>query len=106
MIKEVIRLTSSGLIVTRLINAFSPRRNHNRLSLCSEWILNGNHVVLTYLGIRVSDISQILEEAKKRWLRPGEVCEIIRNYQRFHLRPDPPYKPSGKKPEVPFAALK
>ncbi|MCL7040978.1 hypothetical protein MKW94_020548 [Papaver nudicaule] len=41
------------------------------------------------------DISQILEEAKLRWLRPNEVCEILRNYQRFIITPDPPYKPSG-----------
>ncbi|MQL91488.1 hypothetical protein Taro_024098 [Colocasia esculenta] len=41
------------------------------------------------------DIKQILAEAKSRWLRPSEVCEIIRNYQKFHLTPDPPYKPSG-----------
>uniref|UniRef100_A0A1D1Z014 Calmodulin-binding transcription activator 1 n=1 Tax=Anthurium amnicola TaxID=1678845 RepID=A0A1D1Z014_9ARAE len=41
------------------------------------------------------DIAQILAEAKSRWLRPSEVCEIIRNFQKFHLTPDPPYKPSG-----------
>ncbi|KAI3920290.1 hypothetical protein MKW92_044542 [Papaver armeniacum] len=41
------------------------------------------------------DISQILAEAKLRWLRPNEVCEILRNYQRFIITPDPPYKPSG-----------
>ncbi|XP_078445478.1 calmodulin-binding transcription activator 2-like isoform X2 [Wolffia australiana] len=43
----------------------------------------------------LEDVSQILEEAKTRWLRPSEVCGIIRNYHRFHLKPDPPYKPSG-----------
>ncbi|KAI3980819.1 hypothetical protein MKX01_025384 [Papaver californicum] len=41
------------------------------------------------------DISQIFAEAKLRWLRPNEVCEILRNYQRFIITPDPPYKPSG-----------
>ncbi|CAL9748558.1 unnamed protein product [Musa acuminata subsp. burmannicoides] len=41
------------------------------------------------------DIAQILQEAKSRWLRPSEICEILRNYQRFNLTPDPPYKPPG-----------
>ncbi|XP_072975086.1 calmodulin-binding transcription activator 3-like [Typha angustifolia] len=41
------------------------------------------------------DIAQILHEAKTRWLRPSEICEILRNYQRFKLTPDPPYKPFG-----------
>ncbi|XP_020520472.1 calmodulin-binding transcription activator 3 isoform X1 [Amborella trichopoda] len=41
------------------------------------------------------DISQILLEAQNRWLRPSEVCEILRNYQKFYLTPDPPYKPPG-----------
>ncbi|KAJ4791761.1 calmodulin-binding transcription activator [Rhynchospora pubera] len=41
------------------------------------------------------DIAKIVQEAKTRWLRPGEICEIIRNYQRFQLTPDPPYKPDG-----------
>ncbi|XP_058077242.1 calmodulin-binding transcription activator 1-like isoform X2 [Magnolia sinica] len=39
------------------------------------------------------DISQILSEAQNRWLRPSEVCEILRNYQKFSVTPDPPYKP-------------
>ncbi|XP_038980339.1 calmodulin-binding transcription activator 1-like isoform X2 [Phoenix dactylifera] len=41
------------------------------------------------------DITQILLEAKTRWLRPSEICEILRNYQRFILATDPPYKPPG-----------
>lgn len=41
------------------------------------------------------DIAQILLEAKTRWLRPSEICEILRNYQRFNLTTDPPYKPPG-----------
>ncbi|KAF8392685.1 hypothetical protein HHK36_023034 [Tetracentron sinense] len=35
----------------------------------------------------------ILLEAQHRWLRPSEICEILRNYQKFCLKPDPPYKP-------------
>lgn len=41
------------------------------------------------------DIEQILQEAQHRWLRPSEVCEILRNYQKFYLTPDPPHKPPG-----------
>ncbi|KAF5185356.1 Calmodulin-binding transcription activator [Thalictrum thalictroides] len=41
------------------------------------------------------DITQILLEAQNRWLRPNEVCEILRNYKKFNLTPDPPYKPPG-----------
>ncbi|KAJ4956918.1 hypothetical protein NE237_013701 [Protea cynaroides] len=41
------------------------------------------------------DISQILLEAQHRWLRPNEVCEILSNYKKFQLTPDPPYKPPG-----------
>ncbi|XP_068661957.1 calmodulin-binding transcription activator 3-like [Aristolochia californica] len=40
-------------------------------------------------------IGQILAEAQHRWLRPGEICEILRNHQRFRLTSDPPYKPLG-----------
>ncbi|OVA16678.1 IQ motif [Macleaya cordata] len=48
-----------------------------------------------YLPNQQLDLGQILSEAQNRWLRPNEVCEILRNYQRFSITPDPPYKPSG-----------
>lgn len=41
------------------------------------------------------DIGQILLDAQNRWLRPTEVCEILRNYKKFRLTPEPPFKPSG-----------
>nr|XP_010921342.1 calmodulin-binding transcription activator 1 isoform X2 [Elaeis guineensis] len=41
------------------------------------------------------DITQILLEAKTRWLRPSEICEILRNYQKLNLATDPPYRPPG-----------
>ncbi|KAH9309385.1 hypothetical protein KI387_037296, partial [Taxus chinensis] len=41
------------------------------------------------------DIGQILLEAQHRWLRPTEVCEILRNFKKFRLAPDPPHKPTG-----------
>ncbi|KAK6121215.1 hypothetical protein DH2020_045041 [Rehmannia glutinosa] len=44
------------------------------------------------LGSRL-DIKQILSEAKHRWLRPAEVCEILRNYEKFHISPEAPNKP-------------
>lgn len=40
-----------------------------------------------------SDIEQILLEAQHRWLRPAEICEILRNYRKFHIAPEPPNKP-------------
>lgn len=39
------------------------------------------------------DIEQILVEAQHRWLRPAEICEILRNYQKFRIAPEPPNKP-------------
>ncbi|CAL9048606.1 unnamed protein product [Musa banksii] len=39
------------------------------------------------------DIEQILLEAQHRWLRPAEICEILRNYRKFHIAPEPPNKP-------------
>ncbi|KAF6156521.1 hypothetical protein GIB67_011322 [Kingdonia uniflora] len=41
------------------------------------------------------DLGKILEEAQTRWLRPNEVCEILRNHQLFKLTPDPPRLPSS-----------
>ncbi|ONK74053.1 uncharacterized protein A4U43_C03F2300 [Asparagus officinalis] len=40
-------------------------------------------------------IEQILQEAQHRWLRPAEICEILRNYQKFHIAPEPPHRPSS-----------
>lgn len=39
------------------------------------------------------DLDRILIEAQNRWLRPNEICEILRNHQRFQLRTDPPVRP-------------
>ncbi|KAL0375984.1 UNVERIFIED_CONTAM: Calmodulin-binding transcription activator 1 [Sesamum calycinum] len=44
------------------------------------------------LGFRL-DIKQILLEAQHRWLRPAEICEILRNYEKFHISPEAPTKP-------------
>ncbi|KAJ4950273.1 hypothetical protein NE237_027105 [Protea cynaroides] len=41
------------------------------------------------------DIQQILLEAQNRWLRPAEICEILRNYRDFRIAPEPPNKPSS-----------
>eukprot|EP00250_Pteridium_aquilinum_P015682 c22699_g1_i1 orf=609-3917(+) len=40
-------------------------------------------------------LCQILQEAHHRWLRPTEVCEILRNFRKFKLTPDPPHKPQS-----------
>ncbi|KAI4317272.1 hypothetical protein L6164_025155 [Bauhinia variegata] len=39
------------------------------------------------------DIGQILSEAQHRWLRPAEICEILRNYKNFRIAPEPANMP-------------
>ncbi|KAF3441067.1 hypothetical protein FNV43_RR19353 [Rhamnella rubrinervis] len=39
------------------------------------------------------DIEQILIEAQHRWLRPAEICEILKNYERFRIAPEPANMP-------------
>lgn len=46
-----------------------------------------------YVPNQQLDLEQILQEAQYRWLQPTEICEILRNYQKFHLTPDPPVRP-------------
>ncbi|KAK8499435.1 hypothetical protein V6N13_050363 [Hibiscus sabdariffa] len=46
-----------------------------------------------YLPNQQLDHQQILQEALHRWLRPVEVCEILRNYSKFRLSDKPPSKP-------------
>lgn len=41
------------------------------------------------------DISQMVLEARKRWLRPTEICEILSNYRSFSLSPEPPNRPGS-----------
>ncbi|KAK2655752.1 hypothetical protein Ddye_008804 [Dipteronia dyeriana] len=41
------------------------------------------------------DIEQILLEAQHRWLRPAEICEILRNFKNFRIAPEPPNMPSS-----------
>ncbi|KAH6766999.1 hypothetical protein C2S52_017982 [Perilla frutescens var. hirtella] len=43
--------------------------------------------------IAQQNIKQILSEAQHRWLRPAEICEILRNYEKFHISPESPNKP-------------
>ncbi|KAK7291740.1 hypothetical protein RIF29_07121 [Crotalaria pallida] len=38
-------------------------------------------------------LDEILQEAGHRWLRPAEICEILRNFHKFKLTPDPPVRP-------------
>ncbi|XP_030539299.1 calmodulin-binding transcription activator 3-like isoform X1 [Rhodamnia argentea] len=46
-----------------------------------------------YLPAQHLDLQQIIQEAQHRWLRPTEICEILRNYQKFNLTPEPPSRP-------------
>ncbi|KAL1204081.1 Calmodulin-binding transcription activator 2 [Cardamine amara subsp. amara] len=39
------------------------------------------------------DIQQLLSEAQHRWLRPAEICEILRNHHKFHIASEPPNRP-------------
>ncbi|GKV23418.1 hypothetical protein SLEP1_g33150 [Rubroshorea leprosula] len=39
------------------------------------------------------DIEQILLEAQHRWLRPAEICEVLENYQKYHISAEPPNAP-------------
>lgn len=41
------------------------------------------------------DIEQILIEAQHRWLRPAEICEILRNYKKFRIAPQPANMPAS-----------
>ncbi|PPS19787.1 hypothetical protein GOBAR_AA00782 [Gossypium barbadense] len=43
-------------------------------------------------GMLVVD-AVILLEAQHRWLRPAEICEILRNYKKFHITSEPPTRP-------------
>ncbi|KAL2342100.1 hypothetical protein Fmac_010040 [Flemingia macrophylla] len=45
-------------------------------------------------GLRRSlDIQQLQFEAQHRWLRPAEICEILRNYRMFHITSEPHNRP-------------
>ncbi|XP_044468688.1 calmodulin-binding transcription activator 3-like isoform X2 [Mangifera indica] len=41
------------------------------------------------------DIEQLLIEAQSRWLRPAEICEILKNYKKFRIAPEPPHLPQS-----------
>ncbi|XP_078164886.1 calmodulin-binding transcription activator 3-like isoform X5 [Carex rostrata] len=40
-------------------------------------------------------LDQILMEAQHRWLRPAEICEILKNYKKFRIAPEPPNRPQS-----------
>ncbi|KAF6140604.1 hypothetical protein GIB67_013897 [Kingdonia uniflora] len=48
---------------------------------------------LTNQSADPEDIERILLEAQTRWLRPAEICEILRNHNKFRIAPEPPNKP-------------
>ncbi|KAL9244894.1 hypothetical protein vseg_018610 [Gypsophila vaccaria] len=43
-------------------------------------------------GIRL-DLEQLQLEARHRWLRPAEICEVLRNFQKFQISAEPPNRP-------------
>ncbi|WOK93336.1 hypothetical protein Cni_G02033 [Canna indica] len=38
-------------------------------------------------------MEQLVLEAQHRWLRPAEICEILQNYKKFCIAPEPPNRP-------------
>ncbi|KAK7841122.1 chorismate synthase 2 [Quercus suber] len=46
-----------------------------------------------YSAYSMPNIKHILTEAQNRWLRPAEICEILRNYQKFQIASQPPNRP-------------
>ncbi|MED6166135.1 Calmodulin-binding transcription activator 2, partial [Stylosanthes scabra] len=44
------------------------------------------------LGPRL-DFQQLQFEAQHRWLRPAEICEILRNYRMFQITSEPHNRP-------------
>uniref|UniRef100_A0A453B1Z3 CG-1 domain-containing protein n=1 Tax=Aegilops tauschii subsp. strangulata TaxID=200361 RepID=A0A453B1Z3_AEGTS len=44
-------------------------------------------------AIPLGYIPQILQEAQNRWLRPTEICQILSNYKKFSIAPEPPNRP-------------
>ncbi|KAF3951029.1 hypothetical protein CMV_023280, partial [Castanea mollissima] len=42
-----------------------------------------------------SNIEQVLIEAQSRWLRPAEICEILRNYKNYCISPEPVNMPQN-----------
>lgn len=46
-----------------------------------------------YYYYQCADIQQLQFEAQHRWLRPAEICEILKNYQMFQITPEPPSRP-------------
>ncbi|KAJ0081849.1 hypothetical protein Patl1_12388 [Pistacia atlantica] len=41
------------------------------------------------------DVEQILLEAQHRWLHPPEICELLRNHNKFRISHQPPNLPSS-----------
>ncbi|XAR49745.1 hypothetical protein NMG60_11033034 [Bertholletia excelsa] len=46
-----------------------------------------------YIPTQPLNLEQILQEAQHRWLRPAEICEILRNHEKFQLTSEPPNRP-------------
>lgn len=63
------------------------------MNIDSMLILLMLHEVRDCLLSFTADIEQILSEAQNRWLRPAEICEILRNYNKFRIAPEPAFKP-------------
>ncbi|KAF7842979.1 calmodulin-binding transcription activator 2-like isoform X1 [Senna tora] len=52
-----------------------------------------NKIFNQMIDAQIADLQQLQYEAQHRWLRPAEICEILRNYRMFHITPEPPNRP-------------
>jgi len=52
-----------------------------------------NEIVDQMPWYQFADIQQLQFEAQHRWLRPAEICEILRNYQMFQITSEPHNRP-------------
>ncbi|XP_010491568.1 PREDICTED: calmodulin-binding transcription activator 1 isoform X2 [Camelina sativa] len=41
------------------------------------------------------DMEQLMSEARHRWLRPAEICEILQNHHKFHIASESPTRPAS-----------
>lgn len=61
----------------------------------SQFYLESVFLLTRQSDLICTDIPQILAEAQHRWLRPAEIYEILHNYQKFKIAPEPPNRPSS-----------
>ncbi|CAA2998781.1 calmodulin-binding transcription activator 3-like isoform X2 [Olea europaea subsp. europaea] len=74
------------------------KENALYVSLCETEVPNGLHTVRETemedpTFVTKEDIGQIHLKAQHQWLCPAEICEILRNYKKTILSPEPSNRP-------------